>query len=171
MDRKKVFRTDTFTLVSYTLLVLSYSLFFGALIAKFGRLSLSSVLLLLLIIPVVAYFVFLLKKKVVLTDEGIEVFGITGRKRIKWSEVEEVSLTPGRRYFLFIVSKEGNLAVVDDSVSNFRELLKEVEERVPDKVNENFDKLRESYKRSYTSNAVILIASLILLFILFKSII
>lgn len=168
MDKKE-FRTDWFTLISYALLVVSYSLFFGALLYRSGKFSLTSVVFLLLVLPVVGYFFFLLKKNVTVSNDGIEVFGITGRKSIRWDEIEEVSLTPGRRFFLFISSKDGKLAVVDDSVSGFEELLREIERRVPNRLSSNFKEIASSYKRSYTSNAIILIASLVLLFILIKS--
>jgi Ca2+/Na+ antiporter len=165
---KKVFRTDLITLFSYSMLVVSYSLFFGALILKFGKLTFSGVVLLILVLPILGYLVFLAKKKVALSESGIEIFGLTGKKFIKWDDVENVSLTPGRKYFLFFSSKDGKVAVVDDSVSNFKGLLEEIQRRIPNKLSENFPQIASSYKRSYTSNAVILIASLILLFILIK---
>ncbi len=170
MDRK-VFRTDPFTLFSYSMLVLSYSLFFGALILKYGRITFSGVVLLILVLPVLGYFAFLLRKKVVLSREGIEVFGLTGRKLIKWSDLESVSLTPGRKYFIFISSKDGKLAVIDDSISNFKELLEEIKRKVPNgKLNENFLQIATAYRKSYTSNFIILVASLVLLFILVKDV-
>ncbi len=170
MAEKRVFRADGLTVLSYGVLVISYVLFFGALILKAGRFSPGLMVFALLVLPVVAYFVFLLKKRVVITDEGIEVFGLTGRKFIKWNEIEEVSLTPGRKYFLFIADKEGKLAVIDDSFSNFEEILKEVKRRAPSKLPENYDRLVSSYRRSYTSNVVLIVAAAILLFILFNSI-
>ena len=170
-EERKVFKSDGLTVLSYGLLVISYVLFFGALIVKAGRLSPGLMVFALLIFPVVAYFIFLLKKRVVITDEGIEVFGLTGKKFIKWNEISEISLTPGRKYFLFIADKNGKLAVVDDSFSGFEELLKEVKKRAPSKIPENYDKVASAYKRSYTSNAILIVAALALLFILFHSLI
>ncbi len=168
MDRK-VFRSDKITLFSYGLLVVAYALFFGALIVKASHFSPGLLVFLFLILPVAAYFIFLLKKRVVITDEGIEVFGLTGRKFIKWNEIAEISLTPGRRYFLFISDRKGNLAVIDDSFSEFEELLNEIKEKAPSKLPENFDNLASGYRRSYTSSAILIIAAIVLLVILFKS--
>lgn len=170
MDReKKVFKTEGFTVLAYGLLVVAYVLFFGALFLKSGRFSPGLLVFAVLILPVVAYFIFLLKKRVVITDEGIEVFGLTGKKFIRWNEISEISLTPGRRYFLFIADKDGKLAVIDDSFSGFDELLKEVKRRVSSKLPENYDKVASTYRRSYTSNTILIVAALVLLFILFHS--
>jgi Ca2+/Na+ antiporter len=167
---EKVFRTDKFTFLGYTLLVLSYTLFFGTIVYKFGGFSFKSLIMILLIIPVAVYFFFLLKKKVVIDDTGIKVFGITGKKEFKWDEISEVSVSAGRRYFLFIADKDGNIAVVDDSTENFRELLEELKNRLPEsKLSPNYGNVVKSYKRSYGSIALIYIASFILLFILIQT--
>jgi hypothetical protein len=111
-----------------------------------------------------------LKKKVVIDDTGIKVFGITGKKEFKWDEISEVSISAGRRYFLFIADKDGNVAVVDDSTENFRELLEELKNRLPEsKLPPGFENVIKSYKRSYGSIALIYIASFILLFVLIRS--
>ena len=167
---KKVFRTDKFTFLGYTLLVLTYSFFFGTIVYKFGGFSFKSLIMVLLIIPVAAYFFFLLKKKVIIDDNGIKVFGITGKKELKWNEISEVSVSAGRRYFLFIADKDGNVAVVDDSTENFKELLEELKDRLPEgKLPPSYENVIKSYKRSYGSIALIYIASFILLFVLIRS--
>ena len=167
---EKVFRTDKFTFLGYTLLVLSYTLFFGTIVYKFGGFSFKSLIMILLIIPVAVYFFFLLKKKVIIDDNGIEVFGITGKKEFKWNEISEVSVSAGRRYFLFIADKDGNVAVVDDSTENFKELLEELKNRLPEgKLPSSYENIINSYKRSFGSIALIYIASFILLFVLIRS--
>ena len=166
---KKVFKSDGLTVLAYGLLVIAYVLFFGALIVKAGRFSPGLLIFAILILPVVAYFLFLVKKRVVISNEGIEVFGLTGKKFIKWNDISEISLTPGRRYFLFIADREGKLAVIDDSFAGFEELLREIKKRAPSKIPENYDKVASGYRRSYTSNAILIIAAVVLLFILFNS--
>ncbi|WP_456456256.1 PH domain-containing protein [Thermovibrio sp.] len=165
----KVYKTDKLTFISYLTLVVAYALFISLLIVKAGGFSASSLILSLFVLPVVAYFIFLLKKEVRLSEEGLEVFGLTGRKKIRWEEVASVSITPGRKYFLFIEGKGGKLAVIDDSTENFKEIAQEIKKKVPDKVQENFDELISSYKRSYLSTAVLLVAALGLIFIAVKS--
>ncbi|MEO2068069.1 MAG: PH domain-containing protein [Desulfurobacteriaceae bacterium] len=169
MDRK-IYRTDKFTFLGYALLVLTYSLFFGLLVVRSGGVSINSLIFVLLVLPVAAYFFFLSRKKVIIDNEGIKVFGITGKKEFKWRDIQEVSVSAGRKYFLFIADKEGKLAVIDDSTENFKELLQEIKKKVsPNKLPENFDSVINSYRRSYGSIILIYIASLILLFVLFQS--
>jgi len=165
----KVYKTDKLTFISYLTLVIVYALFIFLLIVKAQGLNASSLILSLFVLPVIAYFVFLLKKEVKLSSEGIEVFGLTGKKRIKWEEVVSVSITPGRKYFLFIEGKGGKLAVIDDSTEKFKEIGEEIKKRVPNKVAENFEEVLNSYKRSYFSTAVLLVAALVLIFVALKS--
>ncbi len=165
----KVYKTDKLTFISYLTLVIAYALFIFLLIVKAQGLNASSLILSLFVLPVIAYFVFLLKKEVKLSSEGIEVFGLTGRKKIKWEEVVSVSITPGRKYFLFIEGKGGKLAVIDDSTEKFKEIGEEIRKRVPNKVAENFEEVLSSYKRSYFSTAVLLVAALVLIFVALKS--
>jgi hypothetical protein len=167
---EKVYRTDKIIFLGYALLVLTYSLFFGLLVAKKGGISISSLIFILLVLPVGAYFFFLSKKKIVIDDEGIKIFGVTGKKFFRWQDIQEVSVSAGRKYFLFITDKEGKLAVIDDSTENFKELLKEISKRVlPNKLPQNFDSVINSYRRSYGSMILIYIASLILLSVLLQS--
>ncbi|TCK06228.1 PH domain-containing protein [Phorcysia thermohydrogeniphila] len=167
---EKVFKTDKLTFLSYGLLVVAYALFFGLLFARTGGFSFKSAILLLFILPVLAYFFFLSKKKVVISDKGIKVFGLTGRKEFSWEDILEVSLSPGRKYFIFIGDKNGELAVIDDSTENFKELLREIGKRISrDKLPENYESLIENYRRSYTSPVLILVASAVLFFVILKS--
>ncbi len=166
---ERVYRTDKLTFLSYGLLTVAYGLFLGLIFKKAGGFTSSLLILLIFVLPVFAYFLFLMKKSVKIDDEGIEVFGLTGRKRINWEEVRSISLTPGRKYFLFIEGKNGKLAVIDDSTENFVEVAREIRKRVPDKVSENFESLLSSYKRSYTSVGILLLAAFILIFVALKN--
>jgi len=167
---KKVFKTDKLTFLSYGLLVVAYALFFGLLFARAGGFSFKSGLLLLFVFPILAYFLFLTRKKVTLSDEGIEVVGLTGRKSFRWEDVEEVSVSAGRKYFIFIGNKKGELAVIDDSTEDFEELLKEIGRRVPkSRLPENYENLIKNYRRSYTSPVLILVASVVLFLVILKS--
>ena len=170
MDRGvKVYRTDKLTFLSYGLLIVAYALFLGLIVMKAGGVNSSFLILALFVLPVVAYFVFLMKKQVKIDDEGIEVFGLTGRKRIKWSEVRSISMTPGRKYFIFVEGEGGKLAVIDDSTENFVEVARELRRRAPDKVSENYDALLSSYRRSYMSLGILLFAAVVLIFVVVKS--
>jgi len=166
---EKVYRTDRLTFLTYGLLIVAYALFLGLIVMKAGGVNSSFLILALFVLPVLAYFFFLLKKQVKIDDEGIEVFGLTGRKKIRWSEIRSISMTPGRKYFIFVEGKDGNLAVIDDSTENFIEVARELRRRAPDRVSENYDVLLSSYKRSYTSVAILLFAALILIFVAVKS--
>ena len=167
----KVFKTDKLTFLSYGLLVVAYALFFGLLFARTGGFSFKSAVLLAFIFPIVAYFFFLTKKRVVISDKGIKVFGLTGRKEFSWEDVFEVSVSPGRKYFIFISDKNGNLAVIDDSTEDFKELLREIGKRISsDKLPEGYNSLIENYRRSYTSPILLLVASTVLFFVILKSI-
>jgi len=169
---EKSFRTDRFTFLGYTLLVLTYTLFFGTIVYRSGGFSFKSLIMVLLIIPVAVYFFFLLKKRIIIDDTGIKVVGITGEKKFKWEEISEVSVSTGRRYLLFIADKDGNVAVVDDSTENFKELLEELKNRLPQSnLPPNYEEIIKSYKRSYGSLTLIYIASFILLFVLIRSLI
>jgi Ca2+/Na+ antiporter len=170
-SKEKVYRTDKLTFLSYGLLIVAYALFIAVIVKRAGGFSSSMLILFLFVLPVLAYFFFLFKKSVKITEEGIEVFGLTGRKKIRWEEIASVSLTPGRKYFLFIESKDGKLAVVDDSTENFVEVAREVKRRAPVKLPENYDKLLDSYRRSYTSIGILLFAALVLIFVAVKSLI
>ncbi|WP_457679760.1 PH domain-containing protein [Thermovibrio sp.] len=166
---EKVYKTDKLTFFSYGLLIVAYSLFLGLLLKKAGGFNFSMLIFGLFVLPVVAYFVFLLLKKVRITEEGIEVFGLTGRKFIRWDEVSSVSITPGRKYFIFIESKDGKLAVVDDSISDFKGVAREIEKRLRDKLPPNYDSVVSSHRRSYTSTLILIAASLFLIFVAIKS--
>ncbi len=166
---EKVYKTEKLTFLSYGLLIVAYALFLALITVKAGGFNSSLLILALFVVPVVAYFIFLLRKEVRIDEEGIEVFGLTGRKRIGWSEVRSVSITPGRKYFIFVEGEGGKLAVIDDSTENFPEVARELRRRVPDKVSENYDTLLSSYKRSYFPLAVLLFAALVLIFVTVKS--
>ncbi|WP_163328172.1 hypothetical protein GFV12_01435 [Desulfurobacterium thermolithotrophum] len=167
---EKVFKTDKITLLGYTLLVFTYSLFFGTIFFKQSGSSFTSIIMVLLVLPVAAYFFFLLRKRVIVDQNGIKIIGITGKKEFSWNEISEVSVSPGRKYFLFITNKSGDVAVIDDSTENFKELLEELKKRLPkEKLSPNYENVLNSYKRSYGSIILIYVASLILLFILLKS--
>jgi hypothetical protein len=167
---KKVFKTDKLTFLSYGLLVVAYALFFALLFARTGGFSLKSAVFLFFVLPILAYFLFLTRKRVVISDRGIEVVGLTGRKSFSWEDISEVSLSAGRKYFIFITDKSGKLAIIDDSTENFKELLKEIGSRVSkDKLPENYESLAENYRRSYTSPVLILVASAVLFFVILKS--
>jgi Ca2+/Na+ antiporter len=166
----KVYKTDKLTFLSYGVLVVAYALFMALLVYRAGHLTASAVVMALLVLPVFGYFFFLLRKRVVIDDEGIEVFGLTGRKKIKWNEVSSVSFVPGRKAFLFVEGKGGKLAVIDDSFENFPEIVEEVRRRLPKEYfPENFEQLTKSYKRSLFHLLLLLVAGLVLLFIVFKS--
>jgi len=160
---EKIYKTDKLTFLSYGLLIIAYALFLGLIVKRAGGFDSSIFLLMLFVLPVLGYFVFLFKKHVKISDRGIEVFGLTGRKKIEWEEIASVSLTPGRKYFLFIESKDGKLAVIDDSTENFVEIAKEVKKRAPINLPENYDSILNSYRRSYTSIGILLFAALVLI--------
>ncbi|MEO2082879.1 MAG: PH domain-containing protein [Desulfurobacteriaceae bacterium] len=167
---KETFKTEKLTFISYGLLVVAYALFFFLLLKKSGGVNFSAIILLLFALPVLAYFLFLSVKKVVISEEGLEVVGITGKKRVKWEEISEVSAVPGRRNFLFISTKEGKLIVIDDSTENFKRIMEEVGKRVPEeKLSENYREALKNYKKSYGSQALILTAALVLIFLLLRS--
>lgn len=167
---KRVFRTDKLTLSGYILLVLIYATFFGMIVYRSTGLSFKSLIMVLLIIPIVAYLFFLFKKKVVIDNDCISIWGLTGKKEFKWNDISDISLSSGRRQFLFITDKKGNVAVVDDSTDNFKELLEELKKRLPeDQLPEHFEDSIKAYKRSYMSLALVYLASLILLSVLIKS--
>ncbi len=170
MPEQLVLRTDRITLFAYTLLTLVYALFFALVVQKSGGFSVKSLILILLVLPVVAYFVFLSRKRVVISDEGIGIFGLTGRKWFSWDKIEEVSLSPGRRYFLFIATSDGELAIIDDTTERFEELLREILKRVDgSKLQENFENIASSYRKSYGSIILVYAASLILLAVILSS--
>ncbi len=169
-DKQLVFKTDRVTLFAYALLTFTYAVFFALVIGRSGGFSVKSLILVLLVLPVAAYFMFLSKKRVMISDKGIEVLGLMGRKSFSWDRVEGVSISPGRRYFLFITSVDGDVLVIDDSTEKFRELLEEISRRVDrSKLQQDFDKLISSYKRSYGNIYLVYIAALILLFVILKS--
>jgi hypothetical protein len=167
----KVYRTDKLTFLSYGLLVVAYALFIAVIVKKVGGFNSLIFLIALFVLPVFGYFLFLLKKSVKITNEEIEVFGLTGRKKIRWNEIISVSLTPGRKYFLFIESKDGKLAVIDDSTENFIEIAKEVREKAPVRLSEDYDKFLSFYRRSYTSIGILIFAAIVLIFVALRNLI
>jgi len=163
----KTYRSRPLTLLSYGTMVLAYTLFLGSFILK-GGFAPYYLLLGALVLPVGAFFLFLLFKKVEVSPEGILVVGLSGKKFIRWEDIVSVSLAPGRKYFLILESKD-KLAVVDDSVSNFSELLREVGRRVPkEKLPENYDSLLSSCRPSYWYEIAILVSALVLLFVVIR---
>jgi hypothetical protein len=167
---KKVYRTDKLTLFSYALLVFAYMWFFFLLVERTGGFSGKSAILMVLVLPILLYFFFLIRKKVVVSDEGLEVVGFTGRKVFKWDEIKEITVSQGRKYFLFISGEDNKFAVIDDSVSNFTELANEIGKKVPkEALSKDFFDVIGSYKRSTSSVLLILIASAVLIFLLIKS--
>ncbi|ADU96647.1 PH domain-containing protein [Thermovibrio ammonificans] len=168
MDR--VFRTDRLTFLSYGLLVVAYALFIAFLVHRAGGVNFSAFILAVLVLPVFGYFFFLVKKRVRVTEQGIEVFGLTGRKEIRWQDVVSVSLVPGRKYFLFVESKDGTLAVVDDSFEEFPEIVRLVGEKAPKgSLSENYWEVAKGFRRSYLSPAILIVAAVVLIGIVVKS--
>ncbi|SMP18097.1 PH domain-containing protein [Desulfurobacterium pacificum] len=167
---KKVYRTDKLTLFSYALLVFAYMWFFFLLVERTGGFSGKSIILVVLILPILAYFFFLLRKKIVVSDDGLEIVGITGKKFFKWNEIREISVSQGRKYFLFITGEGDKFAIIDDSVSGFTEIAKEITKRAPQgAMKEEVITAISSYKKSISSVLLILIASAVLIFLLIKS--
>ncbi len=167
---KKVYRTDKLTLFSYALLVFAYVWFFFLLVERAGGFSGKSAILAVLILPILLYFFFLLRKKIVVTDRGLEIVGITGKKFFEWSEIKEVSVSKGRKYFLFVTGKNDKFAIIDDSISDFVELAKEIAEKAPkEAVKEEVFTVISNYKRSVSSLLLILAASIVLIYLLIKS--
>jgi hypothetical protein len=163
----KTYRSRPLTLISYGAMVLAYTVFLGSFILK-GGFAPYYLLLGALVLPVGAFFLFLLFKKVEISQEGISVLGLTGKKFIRWDEIVSVSLAPGRKYFLILESKD-SLAVIDDSVGKFKEILQEVGKRVSrEKLPENYSTLASSYKPSYWYEVAILVSALILLFVVIQ---
>jgi len=165
----RTFKVSPSILVGYTLLVFSYTAFFLRLIMVYGKLSLGSLLIAVLVVPVILYYVSLLVKRVDVDDDGISSRGILGRKTFRWEDIGSVNVSGGRRRFLFLTSKDGAVMMVDDSISGFREILRLVGERVNRSLlPEDWDRIL-SCRRSNFNLVLIYVASLLLLFVVFKS--
>jgi len=166
---ERTYKTDKLTVLSYGLLVVAYFLFFFLIVERRGGFSLELFVLFVLILPILGYFLFLLRKRVFINSQGIGVVGLTGRKFFKWSEIKEISLSTGRKGFLFITNKNGELILIDDSVSGFSEIATILKRKVPNAVSSNFGMELSNYKKSRSSIYLILVAAFVLIFLLIRN--
>ncbi|WP_456395969.1 PH domain-containing protein [Desulfurobacterium sp.] len=165
----KKFRSSPIYIVSYLILTLLYFVFLGAVAVKYG-VNINFFVLAILVIPVLLRLIALLKKKVVISDEGIEIRDLFKSGFIRWGDIESVGFSSRRRTFLFIITRNKDGYLIDDSLKNFKSLLEEIEKRVDkSKLPENWEDIVGSYKPSYGGIVLVVLAILVIGYVVFKS--
>ncbi|OMH40618.1 PH domain-containing protein [Desulfurobacterium indicum] len=165
----KDYRSSPLYVATYAVLTLLYFVFLGSVAVKYG-VNINFFVLAILVIPVLLRLVALLKRKVVVSDDGIEIRDLFKSGFVKWDDIESVGFSSRRRTFLFIVTKDKNGYLIDDSVENFKELLEEIGKRVDrNKLPENWQDIVNSYKPSYGGIALVVLAVLVIGYVILKS--
>ena len=166
----KKFRVHPLIMTGYTILIFSYTAFFIRLIEHYGKMSFGSLILLLLILPVFLYYLTLLFKEVNIDEDGIGVKGIFGKVKVKWEDISSVTVSKGRKNFIFLTSKDRKSIMIDDTLKDFELILRTIGEKVDKSaLPEDWNDIIKSYKRSYFSIILIYIAGFLLLFVILKS--
>ncbi|WP_457568060.1 PH domain-containing protein [Desulfurobacterium sp.] len=165
----KKYRSSPLYVAAYGVLALLYAVFLASVAVKYG-INVNFFILALLVVPVLLRLVALLKRKVVVSDEGIEIRDLFKSGFVKWSEIESVGFSSRRRTFLFIVTKERDGYLIDDSVENFRSLLEEIEKRVDrEKLPDNWKEIVAGYKQSYGGLILVVLAIFVIGYVVLKS--
>lgn len=165
----KEFRTDKIYLFSYLLLSFLYIMFLGVVAFKYG-INANFFVLLLLMLPILVRVYSLLKKRVKISDEGIEIKDIFKSGFVRWDNIDSVGISVRRKVFLILSLKGGGAFLIDDTVENFNEILKEIETHLPaNRLPENWEEAVSSYKPSRGGIFLVALAIVVILYVVFKS--
>ncbi|WP_456438164.1 PH domain-containing protein [Desulfurobacterium sp.] len=163
------FRSLPLYIAAYAVLTLLYVVFLVSVAVKYG-VNINFFVLAVLVVPVLLRLVALLKREVVISEEGIEIRDLFKSGFVKWSDIESVGFSSRRRTFLFIVTRNKDGYLIDDSVENFKNLLEEVGKRVDKgKLPENWEDIVSGYKPSYGGIVLVTLAILVIGYVVLKS--
>ncbi|WP_456464957.1 PH domain-containing protein [Desulfurobacterium sp.] len=163
------FRSLPLYIAAYAVLTLLYVVFLVSVAVKYG-VNINFFVLAVLVVPVLLRLVALLKREVVISEEGIEIRDLFKSGFVRWSDIESVGFSSRRRTFLFIVTRNKDGYLIDDSVENFKNLLEEVGKRVDkSKLPKNWKDIASSYKPSYGGIVLVTLAILVIGYVVLKS--
>jgi len=169
----KIYKIDKiYIFLLLTLLMLS--LFFGYSHTLIVGNNIKYFIIGFMILFIIFNIINLLAKKVEITDEFINIKSLTGNRKLKFDEIEDITPLKLKGRYIFIISDREKYGFLSSMFSDFQEIFHIIKEKVNSEIQEKLSTLTEKDFKSrkfifvifmLTANIFLLLASIYNFFI------